>query len=339
MKGEKLLKSVSCLRTFVAEDTLSPYMKTLIRFFLLGALFCFTLQTQAGDFGVKKTKSGVTVNYKGKLLTRYVTDQSNKPYMWPVIGPNGNEVTRAFPMEKREGERHDHPHHRSLWFGHQGIGGFDTWHEPASGRKTSLGSTVHREFVKVQGGETATIVTRNDYVGGGKKLLADERTHVFRVENGQRILDVNITFTAEHGDCVLGDKKDAGFSIRVATSMDVDSKKGGRLINSHGVTDRDAWGKRAEWVDYHGPVNGKTVGVAILNHPSSFRHPTPWHVRTYGLFTANPFGLKSLRQGKDGGFTLKKGDSITLRHRVIFHLGDEKDARIAEAYKAYAAEK
>jgi len=242
-------------------------------------------------------------------------------------------------MEKREGERHDHPHHRSLWFGHQGIGGFDTWHEPASGRKASLGSTVHREFVKVQGGETATIVTRNDYVGGGKKLLADERTHIFSVENGHRIIDVTIKFIAEHGDCVLDDKKDAGFSIRVATSMDVDSKKGGQLINSHGVTDRAAWGKRAPWVDYHGPVKGKTVGVAILNHPSSFRHPTPWHVRTYGLFTANPFGLKSLRQGKDGAFTLKKGDSITLRHRVIFHLGDEKAARIAEAYKAYANEK
>ena len=172
-----------------------------------------------------------------------------------------------------------------------------------------------------------------------KKLLADERTHIFKVENGQRIIDVNITFTAEHGDCVLGDKKDAGFSVRVATSMDVDSKKGGRLINSHGVTDKAAWGKRAEWVDYHGPVKGKTVGVAILNHPSSFRHPTPWHVRTYGLFTANPFGLRSLGQGENGSFTLKKGKSITLKHRVIFHKGDEKSAKIADAYKAYASEK
>jgi len=138
---------------------------------------------------------------------------------------------------------------------------------------------------------------------------------------------------------VLGDKKDAGFSVRIATSMDVDSKKGGSIINSNGITDKAAWGRRAAWVDYHGPVNGKTVGVAILNHPSSFRHPTPWHVRTYGLFTANPFGLRSLRQGENGSFTLKKGKSITLKHRVIFHKGDEKSAKIADAYKAYASEK
>ena len=314
-------------------------MKLFIRFSVLTLLFGLGAFAQAGEFTVEKTKDGVTVKYDGKLFTRYIIGQSNKPFLWPVIGPDGAEMTRAYPMEKREGERHDHPHHRSLWFGHQGVAGFDTWHEPLSGRRTKLGATVHREFVTVKGGETAVIVTRNEYVGNGKKLLADTRTHTFRVANGQRIIDVDITFTAEHGDCNLSDKKDAGFSVRVATSMDVDSKKGGRVINSNGITDKAAWGKRAEWVDYHGPVNGKTVGVAILNHPTSFRHPTPWHVRTYGLFTANPFGLRSLGQGKDSGFTVKKGKTITLRHRVIFHNGDEKAAKIAEAYKAYAKEK
>jgi hypothetical protein len=329
----------SGLRTFGRGDTLGAYMKLFIRFSVLTLLFVLGAFAQAGGFTVKKTKDGVTVKYDGKLFTRYIIGQSNKPFLWPVIGPSGAEMTRAYPMEKREGERQDHPHHRSLWFGHQGVAGFDTWHEPLSGRKTQLGATVHREFVKVQGGDTAVIITRNDYVGNGEKLLADLRTHTFRVANGQRIIDVDITFIAEHGDCVLSDKKDAGFSVRVATSMDVDSKPGGRIINSHGITDQAAWGKRAVWVDYHGPVNGKTVGVAILNHPTSFCHPTPWHVRTYGLFTANPFGLRSLGQGKDSGFTLKKGKTITLRHRVILHNGDEKQAKIAEAYKAYAKEK
>ena len=327
-------------------------MKLTSRFAFFLLLFGFGLLAHAAGFTVEKTKTGVTVNHNGKLFTRYLIGQSNKPFMWPVIGPNGAEMTRAYPVEKREGERHDHPHHRSLWFGHQGVAGFDTWHEPMTilerggndaqkkQRLAGLGSTVHREFVKVQGGDTAVIITRNDYVGSnGKKLLADIRTHTFRVTNGHHIIDVDITCTAEHGDCLLTDKKDAGFSVRVPTSMDVDSKKGGRIVNSNGITDKAAWGKRAEWVDYHGPVKGKTVGVAILNHPKSFRHPTAWHVRTYGLFTANPFGLKSLGQGKDGSFTLKKGKSINLHHRVIFHNGHEKAADIAEAYKAYAMEK
>jgi hypothetical protein len=326
-------------------------MNALSRLIVIGFLFVISVSTQAGGFTVEKTKAGVTVNYDGKLFTRYIIGQSNKPFLWPVMGPNGAEMTRAYPVEKREGERHDHPHHRSLWFGHQGVAGFDTWHEPLTinerggnaeqkkKRLAGLGATVHREFVTVKGGDTAVIITRNDYVSSdGKKLLADIRTHTFSVANGHHIIDVDITFTAEHGDCKLTDKKDAGFSVRVPTSIDVDSKKGGRIVNSNGITDKAAWGKRAEWVDYHGPVKGKTVGVAILNHPKSFRHPTAWHVRTYGLFTANPFSLRGLGLKGDGGLMLKKGKSITLRHRVIFHNGNEKQAKIAEAFKAYSKE-
>ena len=78
----------------------------------------------------------------------------------------------------------------------------------------------------------------------------------------------------------------------------------------------------------------------MLNHPGSFRHPTPWHVRTYGLFTANPFGLSQLKvQEASGAMTLKKGGKITLRHRFIFHNGDEKSAKIADAFAEYAKEK
>jgi hypothetical protein len=140
----------------------------------------------------------------------------------------------------------------------------------------------------------------------------------------------------------VDDKKDAGLSIRVPTEMAVDrGKEGGKgtghIITSEGLTDEAAWGKRATWVDYHGTVGGKAVGVAMLNHPSSFRHPTPWHVRTYGLFTANPFGLSQLKvQEESAATTLKKGEKITLRHRFIFHDGDEKSAHIAEAYADYA---
>src|SRR5205814_3733 len=103
-----------------------------------------------------------------------------------------------------------------------------------------------------------------------------------------------LDFIASEGPVKFGDAKDAGFNYRVPASMAVDAKQGGQIITSEGIADAAAWGKRAKWVDYHGPVEGETLGVAMLNHPSSFRYPTPWHVRTYGLFTANPFGTHSL---------------------------------------------
>jgi len=68
----------------------------------------------------------------------------------------------------------------------------------------------------------------------------------------------------------------------------VNQRPRGRIVNSAGDTDKDAWGKQAVWCDYHGPVEGETLGVAILNHPQ-FRAPTRWHVRVYGLFCVDPF--------------------------------------------------
>ncbi len=93
-------------------------------------------------------------------------------------------------------------------------------------------------------------------------------------------------------------------------------------------------------MDYHGPVDGQTLGIAVLNHPTSFRFPTYWHVRTYGLFAANPFGLSEFTNKKlDGTHTLPKGQSLHLRYRIIFHTGDEHQAKIAAAFEKYAEER
>ena len=82
--------------------------------------------------------------------------------------------------------------------------------------------------------------------------------------------------------------------------MDVKNKTGGRITNAEGLTDLKAWGQPSPWVDYVGPVHGKTVGIAILNHPRSFRYPTTWHVRDYGLFAANPFGWHDFNKHRQG---------------------------------------
>ena len=104
--------------------------------------------------------------------------------------------------------------------------------------------------------------------------------------------------TADADEVTFGDTKEGSFGLRIAESMRVDRKTGGKIITSEGLEDDKAWGKPAAWVDYYGPVQGETLGIAILNHPSSFRYPTHWHVRTYGLFAANPFGGKDFSGGE-----------------------------------------
>jgi hypothetical protein len=121
--------------------------------------------------------------------------------------------------------------------------------------------------------------------------------------------------------------------------MSVEGSKGqGRIVTSEGARDGDAWGKRAKWVDYSGPVNGKTAGVAIFDHPKNPRHPTWWHVRTYGLFAANPLGAHHFENKPVGAGDLKlaAGERVTFRYRFVFHAGNEKAAGIEERYTAYS---
>ncbi len=305
---------------------------------ILIAVLLIAAPLQAAQFDVEKDKDGVTVKLNGNLLTRYLIKSGHKPIFWPVIGPNGKEITRSYPMvpEGKPDERQDHIHHRSFWFTHGDVNGVDFW---AEGEKA--GNIVHREFVKVEGGDKAVIVTRNDWIApDGKKYCEDERSFTFSAKEDAWCVDCDITVKAGDSEVKFGDTKEGSFGVRVAGSMKVDKPGHGHIINSEGQTDGASWGKQAAWVDYHGPVDGETVGVAILNHPTSFRFPTYWHVRTYGLFCANPFGLHNFKGADfDGSHTLQPGESFTLRHRVLFHKGDEKEGKVAEAFAEYAKTK
>ena len=305
--------------------------------FLVLSMMVSAGTSPAAEVTAERADGKVVVKIDGQPFAEYLVTSGQKPplgpIVWPILGPTGKPMTRNHPMAEGPGERKDHPHHRSLWFNHGDVNGLSFWHEQ---------TIKHREFVKVQSGRRAVIVTVNDWLApDGKKVCEDQRTLTFHADGKSRMIDFDITVKATNGPVKFGDTKEGTFGVRVAGTMKVDAKKGGRIVNSNGQVDGAAWGKPAAWVDYQGPVDGQTVGIAILNHPSSFRFPTYWHVRTYGLFAANPFGLHNFKGSPevDGSHTIAAGESITLRYRVVLHKGDEKAGRVAEAFAVYAKEK
>ncbi len=304
--------------------------RTVLLTLCAGALFFGLARVGVAEITAERSDKGVVVKIDGQLFTEYVTDFDGTPILWPIIGPTGKPMTRAYPMGKGPNEREDHKHHRSLWFTHGDVNGLSFWH---------LETIRHREFAKVESGPQAVVVTRDDWVAkDGKRVCEDERSMRFGRDGDTRWIDFDITLKASDGPVKFGDTKEGTMGVRVAGTMKVDAKLGGRIVNSEGQTDGEAWGQQAAWVDYHGPVDGQTVGIAILNHPKSFRFPSYWHVRTYGLFAANPFGWHDFRRSKeyDGSHELGAGESITLRYRFLFHKGDEKAGKVAEAFAAYA---
>jgi hypothetical protein len=75
----------------------------------------------------------------------------------------------------------------------------------------------------------------------------------------------------------------------------------------------------------------------MLDNPANPSHPVRWHVRAYGLFAANPFGLSVFTNDKsqDGSISLDPGKSLRFRYRVIVHPGNAKSADIAGQWTKY----
>ena len=290
----------------------------------------------ADRFTVEKHPDKVTVNLDGELFTEYLTKSGAKPILWPVVGPNGKAITRGFPMrDATEDEKKDHVHHRSFWFTHGAVNDTDFWLE---GRDNG-GTIAHREFLTVEDGDTAVIETKNDWIDRHGDVICDDvRKLTFGAEGDTRYIDFDITLTAGDKPVTFGDTKEGSFGVRVAGSMRVEAGNGGTIVNSEGQKDKGAWGKPAAWVDYYGPVDDDVVGVAILNHPNSFRYPSHWHVRTYGLFAANVFGMHDFKGDRsiDGSHTLKPGESMTFNYRVLLHPGDVEEGKVADAFERYS---
>jgi hypothetical protein len=254
------------------------------------------------------------------------------------MGPGDVAMTRNWPMKTTPDEEHDHPHHRSLWFAHGAINGRDFWSE-----QKDFGKTIHDGFMEIKSGtESGVIKSRNKWVAAdGTVVCTDER--MLRIFNPggarERMFDFEITLHASKGDLTFGDTKEGSMAVRLAETMRLKGKVGnGHIVNSAGVRDGETWGKRADWCDYYGPVDGKTVGLAIFDHPQNPRHPTWWHVRDYGLFAANPFGQHDFEKlpGKAAvSLTVPAGRSITFRYRFYLHEGDEQQANVAGKYQDY----
>lgn len=303
------------------------------------ALLCLPLAAQV-QFQQSADHIDITIDGK-PFATFHYGDAAPKPYLAPLRTASGIIVTRGFPMEKLEGETRDHPHHRGLWFTHGDVNRIDFWaNEP--GGKGRKGKVKLEKILSVKGGKKegsirASFLWVDD---AGEPLLRELRTMTFYSDPALRVLDFDATLTAVK-KAVFGDTKEGFFAIRLRDAM---RERGGtgRMISAEGKSGmREVWGKASPWVDYSGTLDNEKVGVAILDHPRSFRHPTHWHARDYGLFAANAFGLHDFYNDKtkDGSHTLEPGQSIRFLYRVIIHPGDTESAGIARHFAEFSKKK
>jgi hypothetical protein len=311
-----------------------------------GWLFSTTNQ----PVSVTRTGDHIQITIAGRPFTIYYFDPAvAKPYFMPLRSAQGTVITRGFPIGNTvpAADQHDpdlEPHQRPMYFGHGDIDGIDFWGEsvfPKWSDDSVFGRTVVVKIEEMHGGPASGMLRALFHlVSPSGRVVADEtQAFAFRGDPSTRIIDCAFTITANHGaPVVFGDTKEGTFALRLTQALNVPP---GHMVNSNGaVGEKEVWGKRANWVDYYGKVNDEEVGVAIFDSPKSFRHPTYWHARGYGLFSANPFGIREFTgdSKQDGSWTLKMGKSVVFRYRIFIHHGDTQQAHVAEAYQQYAGD-
>jgi len=290
----------------------------------------------------------IDIMIDGKLFTTYRwPDNVCKPVLYPICTSAGTKITRGFPMEPKTGERADHPHQIGMWLTYGNVDNFDFWGNGSQGlgtRNKNGGVIKHLSVDKISEGEGLLVTSESWVDPAGKELLKENTEYHFMAKGQTRIIDRITTLTAGDNNVSMPDTKEGMFGIRVARQLELPatgdiklysadghpttvkamSNEGisGNYLNSEGTTGLDVWGTRAKWMDLYGNIGDEKISLVICDHPKNQSYPTYWHARGYGLFSANPFGVKDFTQGEEElNFSVPAGKSTTFRYRVIVSSG------------------
>ena len=292
----------------------------------------------------------VDITIGGKPFTSFLyPDNLEKPVLYPIRDAAGTVVTRSFPLDKREGDPTDHPHHIGLWFNYENLNGLDFWNNsyaiPAS-KKAQYGWIRTEGVTETKSGTTGILAYKADWTNQAKDVILKENTRFeFSGTAGQRIIDRITTLTAVQ-DAKFNDAKDGMLGLRLAHELQIPAKEdqkftdnkgivtvvkggtdkvaNGTYLTSEGKTGDDAWSTRGVWCKVYGKMGADSVSIAIIDHPKNPNYPTFWHARGYGLFAANPLGEKIFTNGKsEKNFTLKRGESVTFKYRIVINNGTQ----------------
>jgi hypothetical protein len=301
---------------------------------------------------LKQNNDRIEVTIASKpFTTYYFGPDAAKAYLMPLQTAGGLVISRPFPVgnDASMGDPKAssfEPHQRPLYFAHGDIDGLNFWAEPTFQRyyndhsRQPYGRMTGPTIEELHSGPDSGTIKASFALAdqNGRVIGRETQVLTFGGDDRERTIDCHFILRADNGPITLGDTKEGTFGIRLGSDL---SAPLGHMINSHGDQgEKNIWGKPADWVNYYGTVSGHRVGIVVFDHPKSFRHPTTWHARGYGLLAANPFGAREFTNdpAKDGSWTIPEGSSLEFRYRVVIYDGDLSPEQIATAYKQYASQ-
>ena len=268
----------------------------------------------------------LSVGERPVFAYRFAKDEGT-PCFHP-LAVQGHTMTELSPA--------DHAWHRALWFVWKYVNDANFWDWTEEKKGVITGKTRLAGQERFTSSPAGGVLEMNlEYVAAEKVLLAERRVLAMGLprDDGSYSIDWQMTFTAPQQDALFERTPPekfahggyAGLSYRAAKMRDV------QVLDGEGRKDMAGHGKPARWMDLSGTLDpqGPVAGLAMFDHPSNPRHPTPWFIVMKGFAYINPAFLFA------EPYTLPAGKSLTLRYRVFVHPGRPEVDRLEKEYEAF----
>ncbi|HVY70585.1 MAG TPA: DUF6807 family protein [Verrucomicrobiae bacterium] len=288
-----------------------------------------------GKFTFDTAENGLVLkNNAGVQVLRY---QLAKPadsklsvesacYFHPFTTPSGVVVTDVAPA--------DHPHHRGIFFGWVEMHGkkdadFWGWGEHAPKDKRLV---VNRKIADGSLTPTAArFVAHNEWMADNEPLVKETLVASLRSTQAANVLELAYTLTADT-DTTLTRWAFGGFCVRAPKEgeLTVSSAEGAVTApNPSHLKPESDWPASA-WYDFTLRLpGGKVAGVTVVN--DSKNPPTLWHNQR-DIRMINPCIVAPQ------AVTLKAGQPLTLRYRVVAHDGPPSQDLLARLTRDWSKE-
>ncbi|MFT4691500.1 MAG: hypothetical protein ACI9OD_003725 [Limisphaerales bacterium] len=286
-------------------------------------------------FSVTNSGGGIRVSRDGAPILVYQLDPKAKQgefaranYIHPLYDLHGRVLTEDFPA--------DHLHHRGVfWSWHQLLLNGKSLADPWACKDISWSAPK----IGGDGSTTLNLEVARDWLVPNPERPSEQlpvvkmtvSVEVPRPTDSRRIIDVELKMRALVEGISIGGSADVkgygGFSPRIKLSEDVKFTGQTGPVKPHKTAVEGG-----AWMNVSQTLDGKSVGFAMLVHPSHPQFPLKWILRS----------KRSMQNPQWPGnqpVAISTTEDTVLRYRMVVHDGTLTPGAIDKIWKSFAKKK
>lgn len=253
---------------------------------------------------------------KDQLVLTQNIKKDTRPYIHPIMAPDGNGVLTEFSPEH-------HKHQTGIYWGLKKVNGRDyfmNW-------KSDYWRHVSSKIIEAKGPQVKWKLTYDLIDETGNAIIRETQTWTLQEQKGKYLLDLEWQGEAK-ADVTMEKFYVGGLFVRMPWYKGID----GEVINSDEKRNNEAEGQRARWNDIGLKIIGRDdkAHIAILDYHGNTDSPVAWRVD-------NELGVGPSRQIV-GDWSLKKGAVETIKYRLVIYTGDFRKETLDQLWETYSKE-